>query len=128
MAVGIFDSGLGGLTVLEACANRLPGQSFIYMGDNLNAPYGVRDTSNIFDLTTKCIERMWEEDCDLVILACNTASAAALKQIQEEWLPKNKKVLGVFVPLIESLTNRNWGDNSPPREVGVKNVALFATP
>ena len=128
MAVGIFDSGLGGLTVLEACANRLPAQSFIYMGDNLNAPYGVRDTSNIFDLTTKCIERMWEEDCDLVILACNTASAAALKQIQEEWLPKNKKVLGVFVPLIESLTNRNWGDNSPPREVGVKNVALFATP
>ena len=100
MAVGIFDSGLGGLTVLEACANRLPGQSFIYMGDNLNAPYGVRDTSNIFDLTKKCIERMWEEDCDLVILACNTASAAALKQIQEEWLPKNKKVLGVFVPLI----------------------------
>ena len=128
MAVGIFDSGLGGLTVLEACANRLPDQSFIYMGDNLNAPYGVRDTSNIFDLTTKCIERMWEEDCDLVILACNTASAAALKQIQEEWLPKNKKVLGVFVPLIESLTNRNWGDNSPPKEVGVKNVALFATP
>jgi glutamate racemase len=79
------------------------------MGDNLNAPYGVRDTSNIFDLTTKCIERMWEEDCDLVILACNTASAAALKQIQEEWLPKNKRVLGVFVPLIESLTKQKLG-------------------
>ena len=52
MAVGIFDSGLGGLTVLEACANRLPDQAFIYMGDNLNAPYGVRDTSNIFDVPT----------------------------------------------------------------------------
>jgi glutamate racemase len=71
---------------------------------------------------------MWDEDCDLIILACNTASAAALKKIQEEWLPQNKKVLGVFVPLIESLTNRNWGDNSPPREVDVQNVALFATP
>jgi glutamate racemase len=71
---------------------------------------------------------MWDEDCDLIILACNTASAAALKKIQEEWLPKNKRVLGVFVPLIESLTKRKWGDNSPPREVDVQNVALFATP
>ena len=91
MAVGIFDSGLGGLTVLEACANRLPGQSFIYMGDNLNAPYGVRDTSNIFDLTTKCIERMWEEDCDLVILACNTASPLHLNKYRRNGSQKIKK-------------------------------------
>lgn len=128
MAIGIFDSGLGGLTVLDVVTKKMPKESFVYMGDNLHAPYGVRGSSNIFDLTTKCIERMWDEDCDLIILACNTASAAALKKIQEEWLPQNKKVLGVFVPLIESLTNRNWGDNSPPREVDVQNVALFATP
>ena len=63
-----------------------------------------------------------------MVLACNTASAAALKKIQEEWVPKNKRVLGVFVPLIESLTNRSWGDNSPPKEVKIQNVALFATP
>jgi glutamate racemase len=64
----------------------------------------------------------------LVILACNTASAVALKRIQETWLPPEKRVLGVFVPLIESLTERQWGDNSPSREVDVKHVALFATP
>ena len=128
MAIGIFDSGLGGLTVLDAVTKKMPAESFVYMGDNFHAPYGVRDSSNVYDLTVKCIERMWDEDCDLIILACNTASAAALKKIQEEWLPKNKRVLGVFVPLIESLTKRNWGDNSPPREVDVQNVALFATP
>ena len=128
MAIGIFDSGLGGLTVLETVTKKMPAESFVYMGDNFHAPYGVRDSSNVYDLTVKCIERMWDEDCDLIILACNTASAAALKKIQEEWLPKNKRVLGVFVPLIESLTKRNWGDNSPPREVDVQNVALFATP
>lgn len=128
MAIGIFDSGLGGLTVLDAVTKKMRAESFVYMGDNLHAPYGVRGSSNVYDLTIKCIERMWDEDCDLIILACNTASAAALKRIQEEWLPKNKRVLGVFVPLIESLTKRNWGDNSPPREVDVQNVALFATP
>ena len=128
MAVGIFDSGFGGLTVFSAVEKKMPDQSFVYLGDNLNAPYGVRDASNVFDLTTKCIERLWDEGCDLVVLACNTASAAALKKIQEEWVPKNKRVLGVFVPLIESLTNRSWGDNSPPKEVKIQNVALFATP
>ena len=128
MAVGIFDSGLGGLTVFSVVEKKMPDQSFVYLGDNLNAPYGVRDASNVFDLTTKCIERLWDEGCDLVVLACNTASAAALKKIQEEWVPKNKRVLGVFVPLIESLTNRSWGDNSPPKEVKIQNVALFATP
>ena len=71
---------------------------------------------------------MWDEGCDLVILACNTASAAALRRMQESWLPSDKRVLGVFVPLIEALTERQWGDNSPPREVEVKHVALFATP
>jgi glutamate racemase len=63
-----------------------------------------------------------------VVLACNTASAAALKRMQETWVPAEKRVLGVFVPLIEALTERQWGDNSPPREVAVKHVALFATP
>lgn len=128
MAVGIFDSGLGGLTVLDAVAKALPDENFVYYGDNAHAPYGVRDADNIFELTTKAVERLWDEGCDLVILACNTASAAALKRMQERWLPTDKRVLGVFVPLIEALTERQWGDNSPPREVDVKHVALFATP
>lgn len=128
MAVGIFDSGLGGLTVLDAVAKRLPEVPFVYLGDNAHAPYGVRTHDDIFNLTCAATERLWAEGCDLVILACNTASAAALKRMQETWLPPGKRVLGVFVPLIEALTERQWGDNSPPREVGVKHVALFATP
>ena len=71
---------------------------------------------------------MWALGCDLVILACNTASAAALRRMQEGGLPPGKRVLGVFVPLIEAMTEREWGDNSPPREVAVQHVALFATP
>ena len=128
MAVGVFDSGIGGLTVLDALTKRLPEVPFVYLGDNANAPYGVRTADDIFKLTCAAVERLWEEGCDLVIIACNTASAAALKRMQETWLPANKRVLGVFVPLIEALTERQWGDNSPPREVDVKHVALFATP
>jgi glutamate racemase len=128
MAVGVFDSGLGGLTVLDALQKRLPDVSFVYLGDNAHAPYGVRTPDDIFNLTCASVERLWDEGCDLVILACNTASAAALKRMQETWVPADKRVLGVFVPMIEAVTERQWGDNSPPREVAVKHVALFATP
>ncbi len=128
MAVGIFDSGLGGLTVWEAVRKRLPDLPLVYYADSAHAPYGVRDAEDVYRLTRAAVERIWEEGVDLVILACNTASAAALRRIQEEGLPPGKRVLGVFVPLIEALTERKWGDNSPPREVAVKHVALFATP
>ncbi|WP_204114148.1 glutamate racemase [Shimia biformata] len=128
MAVGIFDSGLGGLTVLDAVTRRLPDVPFVYFGDNGHAPYGVRDAEDVYQLTTSAVSRMFDAGCDLVILACNTASAAALRRMQESWIPADKRVLGVFVPLIEALTERKWGDNSPPREVAVKHVALFATP
>ncbi len=128
MAVGIFDSGIGGLTVLDAVSTALPEVPLVYFGDHAHSPYGVRDADNIYDLTTKATERMFDAGCDLVILACNTASAAALRRMQEGWIPTDKRVLGVFVPLIEALTERQWGDNSPPREVGIKHVALFATP
>ena len=128
MAVGIFDSGLGGLTVLDRVAAQLPDIPLVYFGDSAHAPYGVRDADDIFDLTTAAVARQFEEGCNLVILACNTASAAALRRMQETWVPEGKRVLGVFVPMIESLTERQWGDNSPPREVDVKHVALFATP
>ena len=128
MAVGIFDSGLGGLTVLNAAQKHLPDVEFLYYGDNARAPYGVRDAEDVYQLTRNAVQDMWSKGCDLVILACNTASAAALRRLQEEGLPEGKRVLGVFVPLIEALTERQWGDNSPPREVEVKHVALFATP
>ena len=128
MAVGIFDSGLGGLTVMEAVTKRLPDVPFVYYGDNAHAPYGVRDADDVYELTCAGVQRLWDAGCDLVVLACNTASAAALRRMQESWIPTDKRVLGVFVPLIEALTERQWGDNSPPREVAVKHVALFATP
>lgn len=128
MAVGIFDSGLGGLTVYNAAAERLPDVPFVYFGDNAHTPYGVRDADDVYDLTTAGVQRLFDAGCDLVILACNTASAVALRKMQEAWVPEDKRVLGVFVPLIEALTERRWGDNSPPREVAVKHVALFATP
>jgi len=128
MAVGIFDSGLGGLTVLDAMTKRLPDVDFVYFADSAHAPYGVRDADNIYELTTNAVQALWNEGCDLAVLACNTASAAALRRMQENWISPDKRVLGVFVPLIEALTERGWGDNSPPREVAVKHVALFATP
>jgi glutamate racemase len=128
VAVGIFDSGLGGLTVLDAVSKRLPDVPFVYYGDNRNTPYGVRTADDIYNLTTAGVDRLFRAGCTLVILACNTASAAALRRMQEAWVPRDKRVLGVFVPLIEALTERQWGDNSPPREVAVKHVALFATP
>ena len=128
MAVGVFDSGLGGLTVLDALVRKLPDVPFVYYGDNANTPYGVRDADDIYALTCAGVQRLFDEGCDLVILACNTASAAALRRMQEGWIPEGKRVLGVFVPLIEALTERQWGDNSPPREVDIKHVALFATP
>ncbi|SDD79074.1 glutamate racemase [Ruegeria marina] len=128
MAVGIFDSGLGGLTVLDAAQKRLPDVDFLYYADSAHAPYGVRTPEDIYQLTRKAVHDLWNRGCDLVILACNTASAAALRRMQEEGVPPGKRVLGVFVPLIEALTERQWGDNSPPREVSVQNVALFATP
>lgn len=128
MPVGIFDSGLGGLTVYRAIQKHMPNQPLTYLGDNKHTPYGVRDADDIYRLSCQNVERLWEEGCDLVILACNTASAVACKRMQENWVPKDKRVLGVFVPMIEALTERMWGDNSAPKEVDVKQVALFATP
>ncbi len=128
MAVGVFDSGLGGLTVLQAAAETLPEVPFVYYGDNAHTPYGVRDADDVYDLTITGVSRLFEAGCNLAILACNTASAVALRRMQENWVPRDKRVLGVFVPMIEALTERQWGDNSPPREVAVKHVALFATP
>ncbi|MFK7874336.1 MAG: glutamate racemase [Paracoccaceae bacterium] len=128
MAVGIFDSGLGGLTVLNAVAQKLPDVPLYYYADSDHAPYGVRTMEDVHGLTENAVHAMWDAGCNLVILACNTASAAALRRIQEAGVPQGKRVLGVFVPMIEALTERRWGDNSPPREVAVRHVALFATP
>ena len=129
MPIGIFDSGIGGLTVLKALIERLPEQDFIYLGDNAHAPYGVKPPKEVFRLTCDGVRALFERGCRLVILACNTASALALRELQMTWLdPSEHRVLGVFVPVIEHLTRRNWGDQSPPTHTGLSTVALFATP
>jgi glutamate racemase len=129
MAIGVFDSGLGGLTVLKALTTRLPGEDFVYYGDNANAPYGSRAAAEVYALTVAGVKRLFDDGCGLVVLACNTASAVALRDLQMRWLdPAEHRVLGVFVPVIEHLTRRDWGDNSPPTHTGLGTVALFATP
>ena len=128
MPIGVFDSGLGGLTVLRQLQKELPDQAFTYLGDNANTPYGTRDAYDVFDLTCKGVQHLFDQGCDLIIVACNTASASALHRLQVSWLPKGqRRVLGVFVPMIEHLTQRDWGDNAAPTHTGLKNVAVFAT-
>lgn len=128
MPIGVFDSGLGGLTVAEEIRKTLPDQGLVYFGDNKNTPYGTRDAAQIRSLTQAGCQQLFDHGCDLVILACNTASAVALRDLQENWLTSDKRVLGVFVPMIEAVTERSWGDQSAPKEVDVKQIALFATP
>ena len=129
MPIGVFDSGLGGLTILDAIVRRLPDQDFVYLGDNLNAPYGLKSPAEVYNLTVAGVERLFAAGCGLVVLACNTASAVALHDLQVNWLnPATHRVLGVFVPVIEHLTRRDWGDNTPPTHTGLRDVALFATP
>ncbi len=128
--IGVFDSGLGGLSVLRAFEARLPEQAFIYLGDHAHAPYGDRSEEEIKRLTADGVDLLFDQGCDLVILACNTASAVALRWMQEKWLPfagSEQRVLGVFVPVIEALTGRPWGYLGPPTPAKVSRVALFAT-
>ncbi|MCE9643336.1 MAG: glutamate racemase [Candidatus Andersenbacteria bacterium] len=109
--IGIFDSGYGGLTILDACKKALPEYSYIYVGDNAHAPYGPKTDEEIFALTKQGVEQLFQKGCNLVILACNTASASALRRLQQEWLPSahpDKKVLGIIVPTAEAVSNHEY--------------------
>jgi glutamate racemase len=130
--IGVFDSGHGGLTVLRALAARLPERGFVYLGDHANAPYGERGAEDVYDLTLENIERLFRMDCRLVILACNTAAAVALRRLQRTWLADawpGRRVLGVLVPVVEAVVRQPWhveephtGPNAPQ-----ETVAIFAT-
>lgn len=103
--IGVFDSGLGGLTVLRAFLKRLPQVDYLYVGDNARAPYGSKSLDLICDYTRQAVEFLFKRGCVLIILACNTASANALRKIQQEWLPlhyPDRRVLGVVIPLAEA--------------------------
>jgi glutamate racemase len=106
--IGIFDSGIGGLTVFRSIADQLPGYDYIYLGDNGRSPYGNRSFNTIHQYTWQCVQWMFAQGCPLVILACNTASAKALRTIQQQDLPVNfadRRVLGVIRPTAEVIGN-----------------------
>ena len=104
--IGIFDSGYGGLTILEKIRTELPGYDYLYLGDNARTPYGTRSFDVVYKYTLECVTRMFEMGCQLVVLACNTASAKALRTIQQHDLPlldPNRRVLGVIRPTVEAV-------------------------
>lgn len=104
--IGVFDSGYGGLTILSEIVNRLPDYDYIYLGDNARAPYGNRSFDVVYEYTLEAVKELFSRGCELVIIACNTASAKALRTIQQNDLPKidfNKRVLGVIRPSTEEV-------------------------
>lgn len=105
-AIGIFDSGYGGLTILQEIRRHLPNYDFIYLGDNARAPYGSRSFEVVYKFTWQAVSKLFEMKCPLVILACNTASAKALRSIQQLNLPQEypqNRVLGIIRPTVEAL-------------------------
>lgn len=115
--IGIFDSGFGGLTVFKSIAEKLPQYNYIYLGDNARSPYGDHSFETVYQYTLECVEWLFEKGCPLVILACNTASAKALRTIQQVDLPKkypNHRVLGVIRPTAEVI-----GNFSESKHVGI---------
>src|SRR3989344_5321702 len=102
--LGIFDSGIGGLTVLKAIAQKLPGYQLLYLGDTARLPYGNRSEDIIYEFTKQGLDHLFKQGCQLVVIACNTMSAEALRNVQQEWLPvhyPDRKVLGVIRPIAE---------------------------
>jgi glutamate racemase len=120
MYVGVFDSGLGGLTIYKSIKDLLPEYDYIYLGDNARTPYGNRSYEAILKFTTEAVEFLFKEHCKLIIIACNTASAKALRSIQQRVLPlkyADRRVLGVIRPSVEEIS----------RYSQTKVVALWAT-
>lgn len=105
-AIGVFDSGFGGLTILKKFWEQLPNYNYIYLGDNARAPYGSRSFETVYNYTLQAVKKLFSLNCPLVILACNTASAKALRSIQQNDLPKintQNRVLGIIRPTAEEI-------------------------
>lgn len=115
--IGIFDSGYGGLTIMKEILRKLPEYDYVYLGDNARAPYGNRSFETVYRYTLQCVEWFFEQGCPLVILACNTASAKALRTIQQNDLQKlnpNNRVLGVIRPTTEKI-----GEFTKSNKIGI---------
>jgi glutamate racemase len=117
--IGIFDSGYGGLTILNHIRQRLPQYDYLYLGDNARAPYGTRSFDVIYEYTLQAVNYLYRQGCDLIILACNTASAKALRTIQQNDIDPNKlRVLGVIRPTVEVV----------PARTRTNHIGVLATP
>lgn len=138
MAIGVFDSGVGGLTVHHRLVERFPDADFVYLADQASAPYGGRPGEEIVELTKAGCIRLFEEGCDLVVLACNTAASVALRRLQQTWLPGYRKalgrpvnVLGIVVPTIEAATGLPWEHEAERRGEKIEKLdvlGIFSTP
>jgi glutamate racemase len=115
--IGIFDSGYGGLTIYDEIKKLLPQYDYLYLGDNARTPYGTRSFDVVYEFTRQAVRYLFQQGCQLVILACNTASAKALRTIQQVDIPSldpNRRVLGIIRPTVECI-----GDITESRHVGV---------
>lgn len=138
MAIGVFDSGVGGLSVHRRLVDRFPDADFVYLADQANTPYGGREGEEIVALTRAGCERLFEAGCSLVVLACNTASGVALRRLQQTWLPGYRKtlgrpvnILGIIVPTIEAATGLPWEQEVERRGDKIEKLdilAVFSTP
>lgn len=111
MKIGVFDSGLGGITILKELFNELPLYNYIYLGDNARVPYGNRSPEIIYEFTRQAVDFLFKKDCQLVIIACNTSTTTSLRKIQHEYLPKfypDRRVLGVVKPVVEEMAEKKY--------------------
>ncbi len=111
MKLGIFDSGLGGLLITKAIREKMPDIDMVYFGDTLHLPYGNRSDDAIYEYTRQSMDYLFQQDCKLIIVACNTASAAALRRLQQTWLKKTwpgRNIIGVVVPTLETAIERGY--------------------
>ncbi len=109
MFIGVFDSGFGGLNILWGIVKKMPEYDYIYLGDTARAPYGTRSQESVYEFTRQAVDFLFKNNCELIILACNTASSEALRKIQQEYLSKyypNKRVLGVLIPAVEEAVGK----------------------
>jgi glutamate racemase len=132
MSIGVFDSGVGGLTVHRHLVNRFPRADLVYLADQAHAPYGVRGGEEIVELTKAGCIRLFETGANLVVLACNTASAIALRRLQQSWLPAYRRelgrpvnVLGIIVPTIEAATGQPWEQETERRGDKIEKVDVI---
>ncbi len=111
MHIGVFDSGLGGLTILKELLKKLPQYNYIYFGDSARVPYGSRSEKLIYEYTKRAVDFLFHKNCSIIILACNSATAAALRKLQHEYLPKyypDRKILGVIRPAVETIVEKGY--------------------